>query len=477
MTARTWPEYSRAFLHDAARCLALIHQGKVELNTQVRLQMSSVTRLAHHTALITEHPRPCSEAQAPGISFLIGLVGCAGLVGVVDGELRLSGEAFEWLARPAEGQLDVFRQTWFLSPEAGWRWLRPDRRRHSLDSYQRFVVMEAAQAVAVLSPTAWTPARQVIAGLEAQGVLTRNEVAFNLPQVRRATVRRMEKILHLLCQDILPCLGLAETRGEGDEVLLRPTPEGAAWLQAVAARRTLATENAAAELPVAADPPCFPPAGDVSIAIGGDLALTVPLAAPAVWTFDISHLARLLSPEPPARYRITRQSLREAVSWDYSVSDVIFLLSRFGDAPLTPAAAAQLDEWRQEITRITCEEGYRLSADHRSIVQVLRRREPFRRCTQPLASGQDVWVSRAEARGLFRYLRRRGYVLTRPESIDDNKARQKSWRRRVLPLPQLLIALRTYRLVRRSITGLADLGLDALERDIAAALPPMTWPL
>jgi hypothetical protein len=41
-----------------------------------------------------------------------------------------------------------------------------------------------------------------------------------------------------------------------------------------------------------------------------------------------------------------------------------------------------------------------------------------------------------------------------------------------LPLPQLLVVLRTYRHMRGQVPGLAPLELEALEADIAAALTP-----
>jgi hypothetical protein len=139
---------------------------------------------------------------------------------------------------------------------------------------------------------------------------------------------------------------------------------------------------------------------------------------------------------------------------------------------LPAPAVAQLDEWQRDVSLVTCEPGYRLQVASPEVLQALRRRAPFRRRTRPFASRQEAWVSRGEAKALFRYLRRLGYVPVLPSDGDDDTPPIAPALRPVLPLPQLLVALRTYHHLRGQIPGLAPLGLEALEADIAAALAP-----
>ena len=74
MTDHAWPFYPLAFLHDAARCLALAHQGQLRLNARGRLQVGSVLSLARAVTLGPAHAAPRTEAQAPELSFLIGFL-------------------------------------------------------------------------------------------------------------------------------------------------------------------------------------------------------------------------------------------------------------------------------------------------------------------------------------------------------------------------------------------------------------------
>ena len=123
MPNAVWPFYPLAFLHDAARCLALSNQGQLRLNDQDRLQIGSVSRLARVVSLEPEHPDPRSETKAPGLSFLVGLLGHAGFIAAVDGKLCLTATALEWLGLPAGLQVGQLRQVWKLSLSAEVRWL------------------------------------------------------------------------------------------------------------------------------------------------------------------------------------------------------------------------------------------------------------------------------------------------------------------------------------------------------------------
>jgi hypothetical protein len=479
MSNLAWPAYPLAFLHDAARCLALIHQRQLQLNARARLQISSVSRLAAHLSLCAAVPPPRSEAQSPSMGFLLGLLGRAGWLGAVEDELRLSGGAFDWLALPASRQIDALRQVWWRAPTLDGRWLPATRHQRSQTGYWRRVVHETCAWLVGLSTEDWT------AGLRLHDHLTRRGLpetgaGGNLSQVRQARTRRTWAVADFLLDFTLPVLGLVEINPIGTERRLRPTPDGQAWLRA-ALDRAGPPGEVALELLVPGPSPIFPEPSAAPVQVGDDLVVSVDLPAPAAFTFELAHFAELLSPGPPARYHITRASLEQALSWGYDLSEIRFLLLHFSQAPLPPGAAAQLDAWAEELQRIRYQPGYRLLAASPAVVAALRQRPAFRRRTQPLASGRAVWVCRDEAAGLVSYLRRRGYTLVparegiaAPAAQACPQARPLPWPalRRALPLAPLLVALRTYRHLRRAIPALAELGVEELEEALAAALSP-----
>jgi hypothetical protein len=156
------------------------------------------------------------------------------------------------------------------------------------------------------------------------------------------------------------------------------------------------------------------------------------------------------------------------LAWGYSLTDALFLLDRFADDGLPPDAADRLRAWEKEMVVVTWQAGFRLTTAMPGVLAALRRRESFRRRTDPFASGQDAWVSRAEAPALWTYLRRTGYELRLPGDLNDWPLQPRL--REPLPLAPLLAILRTYGELRRLVPGLADLGLGELEQALAAGL-------
>jgi hypothetical protein len=485
----SWAHRSLTFLHDAARCLALVHQGQLLLSPSGGLGKSSLALLAQQTCPKPVPSPPRNEKASPYHSFLFRLLGHVGLIGAAGRRVLLSKTAYEWLDGPPELQLQQLRLAWFQAPEPGWYWLTGGSRRRDLDVQLRTVTQEAVQAVADLSTAAWVPVPELVTDLETHSAPDSGNVAYNLPRVRRATEQRTRRLLEFLLRDILPCLGLVELQAQEEIVSLRPTPEGASWLRtALSQYDHLAhlPDDTAVEIAVPSHELRFPPREDPPVTVDDDLRITVHLAAPAAYTFEIAHFAQLLAPPPirpgtsrlrpeeaSARYQLTQASLQQAMAWDYDAADVIFHLERFSGGRLPPAALAQLSTWEQETTRITCEPGYQLHTAAPAILDALRQRQPFRSRTSPFASGQDAWVGHAQAGPLFRYLRRRGYVLISLGHDDTGDDGPTTFAHRsTLPLPQLLVALRTYRHCSRTMPGLADLGLQDLERDLDAALPP-----
>lgn len=475
-----WPFYPLALLHDIARCLALANQGQLQFDAQRRLQSTSVSRLASGSILPPETPRPLSEAQAPGISFLLALVGHAGMVGAVGESLRLSSAGHDWLGMPAHRQIEQLRQVWWLAPAVTARWLPPSRRRRSPESYWQWLVTETIGWVVTLPVEQWSAATELEQHLLVQGAGI-NTAARRLPNVRQASEQQAIALGMFLLQVVLPRLGLVEIRSIDQPLRLRPTAEGLNWLRAALARSRCLdrpSSSVATELAIPTAGLRFPSAGEPSLVVEPDLTLIIPLDAPAVCTFETAHIAELVSPGPPACYRLTRDSLRQAIGWGYPVADVLFLLTSLTGGHLPRPVVDQVTAWQEEMVVVACDSGYRLHLAAPEIFMALRRRDPFRQRTQPFASGQDAWVSEAQSPELFRYLRRVGYELEGIEQIQgagmpgERRGRVPIHLHAPLPLPQLLVVLRTFQHLRRLVPGLADPELDDLDRAVAAALAP-----
>ncbi len=474
----SWARRALAFLHDAARCLALVRQGQLCLDPDGKLSNDSLAVLAEQTNAVSVLSPFHDKQECSYDEFLFQLLGHAGLVGAVGEKALLSAMAYEWLDCPPEIQLHQLRQTWFMAFDADWHGLATDSQQRHFNSQWKYITVEAIKAITDLSTTAWMLAPEFIADLETRGIPAWGNVAYNLPTVRQAMERRGQSFLRFLLQEILPCLGLVETESQAGILHLRPTPEGVSWLSAALFRRdrimTRLSNDTAVELAVPSHELCFPDL-ESPVVVSQELYLTIPLVAPAACTFEIAHFAHQLTPFPPTRYQITQATLRQAVAWDYRVADVILLLSLFSGGSIPPAALAQLSTWEREMMMISYEPGYRLCLAAPALLELLWQRKPFRDRTQPFASGQEAWVSHAQVSDLFRYLRRLGYTLTMSKDTDDGDDSEFtlwSLRRLGLPLSQLLVILRTYQHLRRTVPGLADLGLEDLERYLDAALSP-----
>ncbi len=478
--AEPWSLAARSFLHDAARCLALAHQGQLRLDARGQLAAGAIDRLVDELILKPRAPNPQRQAQWPGLSFTLDLLGQAGYLAAGDSLLLLAPAVHDWLGLPASIQLDRIRQVWWLAPLVNTRWLPVNRRQRPLDSHWRSLILHTCRWAVALPADEWTPAEGLAHHLSEQGAIQATGAGANLPRVRRALRRQSLALADFLLQVALPRLGLIELRPGDDGLHLRPTPGGAEWLHAALERADLLAhppQDASVEMIVPAGGPVFPSAESSAVIIDLDLRITIPLSAPILCTFELCHVAQLLTPGPPARYRITKESLRQGVAWGYPVADVLFMLDRFSGEGLPSAVVTQLERWRTEMKAMACEPGYRLRTEAPPLLDALRQCEPFRRRTAPLANDQDAWVSRTEAPGLFRYLRRLGYDLALPQDPNDWPLQPRL--HQPLPLSQLLVLLRTYRQLRRLVPGLAVLDsrgmptdLQELEQSLAASLSP-----
>jgi hypothetical protein len=472
------------FLHDVARCLALVQQGQIQLDGQGFVEANSLQRLAAVVSLPISCAEPCSEAQTPALSFLVGLLGAAGFVASVGATLRLAEAGHQWLGAPPTFQVHQLRDAWWLSPEANTRWLpagRHDRTRHGRCHR---VVLEAATWIRGLPTSTWTRAAVFDEHVASLGLLSAAGSARNLPRVRRATRRRLLALARFLLRTPFACLGLVDTRREGDQLWLRPTVHGIPWLGAALERSQLVAhppDGTAIEFAVSAEIPPFPPpeVPSFTVALDGDrqepyLTITIRPHAPALCTFEVAHLAHLHERDTPSngapvRYRLTRRSLSQALTWGYSLSDAPFLLDRFSDERLPPDAADQIRVWGAEMAVITWQAGFRLTTATPGVLDGLCRRDAFRHRTARLASAQDAWVSRTEAPALWTYLRRIGYELRLPGDLNDWPLQPRI--REPLPLAPLLAILRTYGELRRLVPGLSVLRSGELEEALVASLP------
>jgi hypothetical protein len=276
MSHPSWAQRSLAFLHDAARCLALVHQDELHLRPSGELSKSSLAVLAQqaHTKPMSSPPR--SERASPGYSLLFRILGHAGLIGTDGRRVLLSATAYEWLDQPPELQVLQLRWTWFQAPEAGWYWLAGGSRQRNLDVQLRYITLETVKAVAGLSTTAWTSKPELVSDLQASGTLDSGCVARNLPRVRHAMERRRRRMLEFLLCEILPCLGLVELQaGEGD-MYLRPTSEGVSWLGAALSKRhhlAHPPDDTAVELSAPSHALHFPHGEEPPVTVDDDLRL------------------------------------------------------------------------------------------------------------------------------------------------------------------------------------------------------------
>lgn len=480
MSLPAWAHSSLTFLHDAAACLALAQQERLSLDDKGNLSQASQQALARYVHFRPGAAPDGDELGAAYCVFSFRLLGQAGMLGAAVHSVRLASTALDWLALPPAVQLQQLRHTWFQSLPLGWSGL-PAIALENIDSRWTDLTLEALRSIAALPVAEWTDTSAIIADLEQRGRLGSGCVAHNLPRVRQADEQRAQCMLHFLFQVILPGLGLAELDASLSGLRLRPTGEGAAWLRAALARQYTLTHpipDTAVELITLVDLR-FPRLEEASIVVGlsadqagDDLSVRVRLSAPAQCTFDIVHVAQPVRDASRSLYRVNQHSVRQAVGWGYSISKVIFLLARYSGGQLPPAALAQLSEWQTGLSSIPCEVGYLLRLADPDLAAMLRQKEPFRQRTLPLASGQHVWVSQAQAKALFRYLRRLGYILTPLPLLQGEEGGPGGMVRYTLPLPQLWVALNTYQAVRQRLPGLADLSLDDLAQTIQAALSP-----
>ncbi len=472
MTHHPLSPVTLTLLHDAARCLALAERGELTALRDGGLHRASWQLLHSHVAGAPHGPRPLAETAAPVLSWLFRALGHGGLLGVINGQLRLSRTAHDWLALPAAGQVAALRQIWRNAPEVAWAWLAPAHGTPARDRAWAELTRQLMTTVAALPVDAWVLAAEMAADLTAPGQAWGVGVERNLPRVRQALARQAAQLATFLLTELLPQLGVVAVQPQGNPPCLAVTAEGADWLAgALRTGKTAAHWPADTDLPVSPEPAASEPAWQVA----DDLRLTIPLAAPAAATFEALQFADLLTLGPPAQYQVSRASLERGVSHGYEPPDIRFLLAHGAGQPLSGPAMAQLNHWQEELAVIHCEPGYRLRPAAPTLVARLRDREPFRDATELAASGRWAFVSQPEAPALLRYLRRLGYVLqlvgSSPAGTEEPPPLAPLLRRR-LPLVPLATLVGGYGRLRARVPGLADLGLADLERMLLAALAP-----
>jgi hypothetical protein len=475
-------------LHDAARCLAIADQGQLHFDDAGRPRQATLATLARATWLGSAPP----DVARARLLFLVDLLRQAGLAGLIGRTLHTTATALEWLAQPPEQQVLALRQVWWLAPELAWRWLPAERRRRSLAPQWRAITLEALRRLANLPPERWTTVHSVGVELVATAVLPLKGVEQNLPRVRQASQRQAVELLSFLIADLLPALALAEAENRNGVLHLRLTEEGRAWLSAALARR-IAWDGSAGPVYELSAPDAalaWPQTPAPFLHVDETLAVSLALHAPAGLAFDLMQCADLLSPGPPAHYRISAHSLQRAAARGYSATDMHFWLQRYGGAALPQAASEQLAQWQDQAQHVLVEAGYKLTFASPQALAALRQLPTLRPLLLPLASGQEAWLALARAPQAWRHLRRLDFQLTPtslaappssvplglPDAHDDRMAKTPpmAWPpagRPALPLPALLALVRTYRWLRQRTPGLAPLDLDALEQALLAALP------
>ncbi len=468
MTDPTQSPMTLLTLHAAARCLALFDRTEIAAQPNGGLTRAGWRLLHNHAALDQPPHAPRGEPDVPVLSWLYRSLGAGGLIGVVSSRIRISRTAHDWLALSAQAQLIALRQIWFRLPEVAWAWLPPSSGLQTRAHVWHEATQQLAATVAALPVDTYVLVSDVVVDLAAQSETLAFGVARNLPSVRQAVARQIESLACCQLTELLPRLGVLSLAGEGAETSMAVLPEGATWLRDALKQdpAALSKTPAAAQQPEAEARPCW--------RVTADLRLIIPPEAPAAATFEALQFADLLTPDPPAAYRITRASLEGALARGYDLADLLFTLTDGAHAALPGPAFAQLAQWGEAAAVIRCEPGYRLRPSGPVQLAALRAREPFRAATEPAASGAWAFVEQPKSAALFRYLRRAGYLVqvARPDHPDaDAVPPLPALQRRCLPLLQLAALAGVYARLQVRVPGLADLGVAALEQRLLATLP------
>ncbi len=409
VTQHSLPDNVLTLLHDAARCLALAERGALTVLPGGTLPRTSWRLLRDHTAAGQAVTRLRCEADVPTLSWLFRSLGSGGLLGVVGGQIRLAQTAYDWLALPPPAQVAALRQLWRCAPEIAWAWLPRSTDYQTYAHAWRELTGQLVATVAALPTATWVLVADVRTDLAQQAATLNFGVAGNLPRVRQALARQANQLVTFWLSELLPRLGVVVVQDQAVGPCLAVTPEGAAWL-----RTAWRLEHLPAAAKLHGDPQ---PAANAMTPTGAcwqvtvDLRVLIPLDAPAGATFEALQFTDLQSLGPPAAYCITRASLERATAHGDDLSDVLFHLAHGSAAPLAGPVVAQLTRWRDELSLIHCEPGYRLRPAQPAALAVLRARAPFRAATELTASGHAAFVSQAESPALLRYLRRCGYLV------------------------------------------------------------------
>jgi len=460
-------------LHEAARFLALVERDEIAALPHAGLPRAS-WRLVHSYLPSAPLAHPVrGEPDVPLLSWLYRTLGSGGLIGVVNGRLRLARAAHDWLALPTSAQVSALRQIWDRAPEVAYAWLPLSAPASARGDPWRELTRQVVTSVKALPADTWITSSDILADLTAQAQTLNFGVARNLPSVGQALAQQVDLLTAFLLTEILPRLGILALQGEGTDRCLAVTAEGGDWL-----RRGRGSGKPAASVTQPADTLAGSGAALPEPAgwhVTDDLRLTISPEAPAAATFEAMQFADFCSVGPPARYRITHDSFQRCVSRGADPADVLFLLAQGAGQSLPGPAVAQLTPWREELALIYCEPGFCLRPAVPGLMSALRDREPFRAATEPAASRRGAFVGQARAAALMRYLRRSGYVL-----CPDNQSQADSAAapiltpllRRRLPLVALATLAGVYSHLRTRVPGLADLGLADLERTLLEAMPP-----
>ena len=288
-----------ATLHGGARFLALVERNESRSCPAAGLPRAS-WRLLHSYVPADPLTHPArGEADLPVLSWFYRSLGMGGMMGVVNGRLRLASAAHDWLALPASEQVQALRQIWYSAPEVAFAWLPAASGGPARENAWNELTSQLITSVLALPIGTWVLAAEVLADLTAQAATLRFGVARNLPSVRQALDQQASLLTTFLITELLPRLGILTLDGEDAGRCLAVTTEGAEWLRHVRRPRKSAAnahpqsdpspDTASEER----DPACW--------RVDADLRLTIPLAAPAAATFDALLFADLVSAGPPAQ--------------------------------------------------------------------------------------------------------------------------------------------------------------------------------
>jgi hypothetical protein len=361
------------WLHSIARCLALAELETIARLRSGRWSLPDLDRISAQLGLgLGWEMRPLEQPPRP--FFLLESLVQAGLLRIRADKTQLAVLAEDWLIQPASAQLDYLREAWWRAPQPTWAWLRPSESA-SDDTLRWLLILDHTLARLRRMPTQAATPLEALIQPEVEALASPAGDPRLGPAA--ALAGRVRRVLSFLLLEVLPNLGALEVVQGTEGAALRLLPEARTWL----ARCTpTARRQALADVDMGIEP-LFTGAELERIAQGqaaslafwvDDLTLALMPQAPTAWTFELAHLADLVTPGPPTQYRLSPKGLASALERGYTADSARQLLTLCSGGSLPAPVAAWLEAQDRQLEVVACQPGYCLSVADAALLARIR---------------------------------------------------------------------------------------------------------